>query len=177
MTGAFVAAALDAVGWTPQQAQPRAVTADQHHRMVAIHEAGHAVIGMLAGIHIEFAETTCGRLRGGQYEGRTRMGATTVAPFEYAVVALAGRAADIRWRREHGLPDDEGSPADWKIAMAAAKTAGCRLTQVVEESDRRVARHWRQIAAVADVLHLQQRLTGADIARIAGATNPRRRSR
>lgn len=168
--------------------QPRDAT-----RYVAIHEAGHAVVGLALGLPVrrvsiiaegESAGRTSGVKRPGWVTNELEVGSPWRQPrivhwvLNEITTLLAGGLAGKRFT---GRFDSQGSRGDRQQEIDLAlrlldedeRQAGALLKWLRLRSGRLVDRHWAAINAVADGLVAQRSLSGAGIRQIVAESDPR----
>jgi hypothetical protein len=141
-------------------------------RLVATHEAGHAVTASTLGLPVKAVTLTpADGMPGGfdfSYTGRT---------IDAAAVALtAGERAQDRWLRDLGLwtPEraaecvDNGSYDRDRVAALPWPDAAPEREALALRADRVLDAHWDRVSAVADALVQRGTLGPADVTRLAG---------
>ncbi|MFC9613920.1 hypothetical protein [Streptomyces sp. NPDC056938] len=174
--------------------KPRPVLAmplsyEQTRLGLAFHEAGHAVLSMAYGMHVETSEVivwTTGDER--ILTGNTAWQAQGTSPWHFAAQSAAGELAHIQYLLTYGLWTPEraaacASPHDRELAVDILAQAGYRLgcTGVPEGGKswgmvrgmarRKVGYLWREIRTVAHAMDEATLLTGWEIAELTGLTN------
>jgi hypothetical protein len=142
----------------------------RNDKVIAYHEAAHAVISLLQHIPVTFASIEPGR----DHEGQTRLAVTLGAcePTAWLLASAAGAAAErrIAGTAVHALGDRiadrqlvtallGGEPSDRRINV--------RLRQIDALADAAVSAHWDWIERVAHALIKKRRLRGGVIAGLA----------
>lgn len=147
---------------------------DQSDWIIAIHEAGHAVAAIRAGlvfdaVSIEPDEAL--ELDGALYWNEMEeLGEIVMPPELLAVVLLAGPCAEARERglRAHRMFEGEGATQD-REAMAALGLTESQFVAASREAIELVERDWTLIRQVAEELEDGARLGYEDVERIVDA--------
>lgn len=168
-----------------------ALTDGQRDQMRAVHEAAHAVAFLVAGGHVHSAwvrntadlRVTADPASGAGQPGGRVDGCGVTDGRDFAVVMGAGERAEDRWLRtaglwtpalaagvEFGAYTDRRAVLDVNPSLGFTGGAGDFLV-VHEIADNFVAAHWDALTAVASVLTHRLRLTGDEIAGLAGLPN------
>ncbi|MFF8431069.1 hypothetical protein ACF07Y_39230 [Streptomyces sp. NPDC016566] len=166
---------------------------EAYRMAVAVHEAGHLVLDLRVGIHVNSVEITpedinngCGAQR--VVHGVTEIGIVAVRRSQYVTMLAAGEQADLRWLREQGLWTPDRA---WAAEMAALddREKAIPVVKDLVPTDHRleaIATYWgfsdaaaaeldgcwQQVIAVATSLDSAGRLSGDEAAAIAGLANP-----
>lgn len=168
--------------------QPRDAT-----RYVAIHEAGHAVVGLALGLPVrrvsiiadgESAGRTSGVKRPVWVKNELEVGSPWRQPriVHWVLNEITTlQAGGLAGKRFTGRFDGQGSRGDRRQEIDLAlrlldddeRQAGALLKWLQLRSARLVDRHWAAINAVADGLVAQRSLSGAGIRRIVAESEPR----
>lgn len=123
----------------------------------AAHEAGHAVIGLAEGLHVNHAEV---HDRGG---GRTDFTFDLESSFtKRQMMYAAGERAADRYMREHGLWTPEVAVSIEVGAYTDRQNYGWR--DIHDTVDRLLDEHWGSVVAVTDALGDAGHLSGGEIA-------------
>ena len=164
------------------------LTYGQRDAMRAVHEAGHAVAALAGGGYVHDARiTTTAELVGrepsdeGIKSGDVRICNLTDST-TCAVFLGAGERAEDRWLRESGLWTSTlaagielGAYGDRKALLRGNPHVGFGTGQdyviVHDLADHLVGEHWAHILAVAGELASRLRLSGAEVADLAGLPN------
>ncbi|MFE7118200.1 hypothetical protein ACFU99_22560 [Streptomyces sp. NPDC057654] len=144
-------------------------------RAVAIHEAGHAVIGLVTGHHISELRLTGNGLNHGQTSW-TRGPDTSLE--DHLVMVAAGLAAQVRWLRELRASRqvlayvERQADGDQEHARLVVRDYGLDR-DVLRRAERRASElltpHWKRIDELAYRLDLDNIVTGErTIRRIVG---------
>jgi hypothetical protein len=139
------------------------------NQQLAIHEAGHAVAHLTVGTRLLYASLNADDFNG-EVAGGVRF---EDGPYD-AVALMAGAAAVSHWARMFGPLSDAdwvdvvfGASHDFRDAynegLTVAEAAGVGLRANILVSGR-----WDAIERVADMLLVRGRLSGAEIADLAG---------
>ncbi|MFJ9692677.1 hypothetical protein [Kitasatospora sp. NPDC101183] len=162
-------------------------------RAVSIHEAGHTLVALHVGMHVEGVEIVEQTRDGGCGPRLELGGATSLGGYELARSAVvkqlaAGERAEQRWLRDHGLwTQDRG----WVAEMGGLHdrdAAGPQLRAYTRSDDQKtllgayayfgdqaeevLEQHWPAVLAVAEALDEAGELTGDQAAALAGLPNP-----
>ncbi|MGW2844657.1 hypothetical protein [Streptomyces sp. NPDC001274] len=152
----------------------------------AIHEAGHAVAGLIGGAHLHHAQIAKGPATTPE-GGVTRL-CNLADGNAYAIFSAAGERAVDRWLHEDGLwtperavANEVGAHGDRHSFLAVNPHVGfgdkqIDYTVVHDLADNFLDQHWAAVTRVAHALVEHTRLDGDEIARIAGMSNRRRPS-
>lgn len=151
---------------------------------IAHHEAGHAVMAMASGLHVVSSEisvdgdvTASG---GWNVGGITYILMLPHLPMAWGKQAAAGELAGLKWHHQTGLTSAKHIEAasadhDFREATDTLSPYGFDLP-AAWPALRETARHavdvlWAEITAVATALDQAGRLTGAEVAQVAGLIN------
>lgn len=151
------------------------LTTAQVDRHAAIHEAGHAVIGVLTGHPLVRVYIRDGAVGGQEPAGEVLWGPWTAPALEHLATVWAGQVAGMRWLGEAGLKTranqmdarflawrDSAEASHWCTNQGLPPGSGLDLaTELVDQ-------HWARIARLADVLVERGSLTGAEATDIIG---------
>lgn len=181
-------AILDARVWLPpSRCTECALLAERHHgesgpnlphldgrEAAAIHEAGHVVVGLACDYTIHYATLGPSGRAGSSAHYQAQIFDYQVGSSGHVVMALAGSAAGRRWVLAQGCASD----ADMLEVVNTGLTdvgdmfeRGWVFEDVasrVPDADAVVDLHWHAIERVAAALLDHGRLTGDEIAQIAG---------
>lgn len=150
---------------------------DYHH---AVHEAGHAVVGLLTG-HPLYEVVVSDDQENGP-GGWVRWGPWRVPVQDHLAMIWAGEQAALRWLTESDL-DDRANRIDVHSAAASdvteiADVAGRHRVDPMasrSEAAKMVLKHWPAITALADALTIRRRMTGFEVSAFLNSAAPRRR--
>jgi hypothetical protein len=171
---------------------PSPLTAEQIHRGVCFHEAGHAVVDLAFGFHLDFTQAYRWTQDGyPQYTGYTQVEVGSAPALRLAVGFAAGEVADLRHLRERGLWSPETAVvavsdhdrdqaldclADCGFPIAADHTprGGMAWSEVLDTARHVVDLLWPLVTVVADALyaHPDGLLTGEQVAALVHLPNP-----
>ncbi|OKI16608.1 hypothetical protein [Streptomyces sp. CB03911] len=150
---------------------------DQYRRVVAIHEAGHAIAHLAGGnahlIHASISDDLDAEITG------------TVKAWSYdlhapaaVITDCAGERAVDKWLHLSGLWTDEraiaaeiGARSDRALALNVPGMTQALLRGMHTPTDDLLAAHWPSVEAVAEALISARHLTGDQVARITGLSN------
>ncbi|MFF4709742.1 hypothetical protein [Streptomyces sp. NPDC001297] len=167
-------------------------TYDQVRRGVAFHEAGHAVLAMVYGMHVVSSEIIARFPEPGLSQVT---GCTNVSPpadfdvWHFAEQCAAGEIAEVAHLMAAGLWTPErakacSAPHDRDLAVDVLAARGFTISEDVVPVDgktwamvrgmarRKVTHLWPHIHAVAMAMNERTVLTGDDIADLTGLMNP-----
>ncbi|MEU8839947.1 hypothetical protein AB0D97_12570 [Streptomyces roseus] len=162
-------------------------------RGIAYHEAGHTVLGLLAGFACEYTRVhtiDVGQANAIGWTGSTRWAPSFGTFLDVAVASgAAGQAADVHHLRESGRLTPETARAaradhDKTMVINLLEAAGCPIVeagpapggglawdQVMAHAERLVEQEWRRITVVAEAILAAPdfTLSGDEAARLIGA--------
>ena len=149
--------------------------ASEISRITAIHEAGHAIAAIRAGLVFDTVSAVpdeSHELDGALYWTELQESGEIVAPPELlAVVLLAGPCAEARERRLRFDRIFSGVGAtDDRESMATLGLSEDQFVAAVHETAELVERDWKLIERVAEQLIAGSRLTFAEVEDIIDAT-------
>jgi hypothetical protein len=164
------------------------LTHAQRDAMRAAHEAAHAIAGLAFGGHVHSVmfRTTESLRTDEQMDGSTISGDVKVCNlpdgFALATFMGAGERAEDRWLREHGLwtPTraagvELGAYGDRRVVLDNNPHIGFGSGQdystVHDLADHFLSEHWTRVLAVACELAARLRLSGDEVADLAGLPN------
>ncbi|MFC7933554.1 hypothetical protein [Streptomyces cinereoruber] len=169
------------------------LTHDQALLGTAFHEAGHAVLALVHGMHLVTSEIVAWMSAPGQstVTGRTNFSAARIEdvhPWRFAAGAAAGSLAQVRYLMDYGLWTPERAAAcpgthdrdhavdvlagmGYRLGIGHVPPGGKSWGQVRGMAWRRIDRLWPQIRTVAHAMHENTKLTGDQIAAMTGLTN------
>ncbi|MCX5159977.1 hypothetical protein OOK39_11905 [Streptomyces sp. NBC_00264] len=172
---------------------PSGLTHDQALLGTAFHEAGHAVLALVHGMHLMSSEVVVWLSAPGQstVTGRTSCSAARIEdvhPWRFAAQAAAGSLAQVRYLMDYGLwtpgraaacpgTHDRDHAVDvlagmgYQLGVGHIPAGGKSWGQVRGMAWRRVDRLWPQIRIVAHAMYEHTRLTGEEIAAMTGLVN------
>ncbi|WP_329117475.1 hypothetical protein [Streptomyces sp. NBC_01465] len=175
---------------TPRPTLHMPLSYEQARLGLAFHEAGHAVLGMAYGMHVQTSEVIAWSPEPDKWTvtGNTTWGTCNVDQWQFAAQAAAGEICHVLYLMTCGLwtPDRAAacaSPHDREQAIDVLAEFGYRIgrTYVPEGGKswgmvrgmarRKVGYLWREIRTVAHAMNEHTVLTGADIAALTGMTN------
>lgn len=135
-------------------------------RVVAIHEAGHAVMAFLLGAKIDVATVVPTEEAGGRVEAKAKRAGTRAMDL---LVEMSGPAAEFL---EFGFLNG-GEDEDFRYARQHLDV-GARLA-LFEGAVTLLRAHWPAVEAVATALHEWQTLSDSDVRKaIRGKVDPTR---
>lgn len=146
----------------------------------AIHEAAHAVLGLAAGMPLEYAmvEPRTDAIQVGA-RSHVRWGEYRTELTEWAAMVWAGQQAQRRWFTARGLDDDANmidvsnqGAHDVKLILDAAAQHGVAEDIGWDLCGERLDEHWPSIERVADSLVARGRLSGAELADLVAVPCP-----
>jgi hypothetical protein len=118
-------------------------------RSACYHEAGHAVMQLIAGGSVDRIEIYASS------KGEVRSSKTFLPKNAQAIVAMAGAVAE----RRAGFPSAQPSATDILFARAAMRHSApgtavrsADMFEMEKEADRLLARHWKAVRSIADSL-------------------------
>ncbi|MZE56038.1 hypothetical protein GTY86_33175 [Streptomyces sp. SID5770] len=177
----------------PRPGIPTGLTHDQALLGTAFHEAGHAVLALVHGMHLVTSEIVAWMSASGQstVTGRTNFSAARIEdvhPWRFAAGAAAGSLAQVRYLMDYGLWTPERAAAcpgthdrdqavdvlagmGYRLGVGHVPVGGKSWGQVRGMAWRRIDRLWPQIRTVAHAMYEEASLTGEQIAAMTGLTN------
>lgn len=147
---------------------------------IAVHEAGHAVVGCLLGIPISHLTLTYERSGVFQWmvRGRTEVvgGSVVGEDHEALLFALAGLEAESMWisgatgvRMRQARAEVESRQAnqgDIQEINQSLPGSGYTLEQAVTWCHETLHQHWQTVTYLAEALRDQRYVSGADVAQL-----------
>jgi hypothetical protein len=138
-------------------------------QVAAIHEAGHAVLGVLAGHRLLSVHIRPDRSDGaaGHAGGAVNWKLAPISVLDHLSMTAAGEHAVLRWLRNHHM-DTPTNIIDARfgglhdLIQAATLTVehGRRLRTGHDHADRLLREHWDQVERVAALLVAESRVPG-----------------
>jgi hypothetical protein len=172
----------------------------QLRRSIAIHEAGHLVLGRQVGMPVKEAAIADDL---GLTPGQEPAGYVTWGPEDwfgpwkdFAMVAAAGEQAQMRWLKDEGLYTERrgwaveahawhdrhavatqaaASSPPVSVSFGQPGTADFDWADLLHAAERHLDQRWSQLLEVADALDQHGHLNGADIDRIINPSQENRR--
>lgn len=139
----------------------------------AIHEAGHAVAYLTHNIHVDYASLAPGDAEGSRAHLSVLLG-DSLNTTAHRIGLWAGQSATLLWLDRQGLLDDAARiDVAWNAGLDSRDLWDCGVEAGVhdparDDADRLVADRWDAIERVADMLLARGRLSGDEIAELAG---------
>lgn len=149
--------------------------ADKRRRVVALHEAGHAIAAVYLGVKIKTASIEGGADHAGIVKLKCRLPANNItadAGLKHMVIALAGYQAErrggYRTAREEWA-HDRWCAAEYALRIGTAEE-GTLFMRIAEMRARNLIEwRWPAVLSIADALEREKTLSGLDVMRIATA--------
>jgi len=149
---------------------------------VSVHEAGHAVVGVLLDVpvhHVRLDYLQVGFLGRWEVDGYTGIGDTGVSAIveEHVGVrfALAGLEAEALWLSTTGIPlararaevqTRHANLGDVQQINDCLPGSGITFDQALTWVDATLHDHWQTVTYLAETLRQDRYVTGADVARL-----------
>ncbi|MDI3406048.1 hypothetical protein [Streptomyces cavernicola] len=182
-------ALLDHAG-NPRQSRATYLTYEQSRLGMAFHEAGHAVLALAYGLHVESSEVIAWTDDSSwRVTGKTFSDAPTIHVWRFAAMCAAGQVTQVNYLMAYGLwtPEralactaehdremaiDVLAPEGFRIGREHVPAGGKSWSMVRGMARRKVEHLWREIRTVAHAMDENTILTGDQIAEMTGLVNP-----